>query len=221
MDWITLQNQAQLWQLYLKGLQKLNQVWAELLWQSIGNTSTKVAGDRLALSEVTNLYWEIYEKTLGSFLQSPTLGYTREFNSKLLQGFDSWMNFSKASYDYQIVLADVWLKTFEELMQKLSTSQENSETIENWRQFLQVWSSAFDKVFAQTFGTEDGLQVRGKFLNAAMTYRLQQQQIVEVFLKMSDLPIRSEVDEMHRSIYELRKEVKSLKKALAQSQCNE
>lgn len=221
MDWITLQNQAQLWQLYLKGLQKLNQVWAELLWQSLGNTSTKVAGDRLALSEVTNLYWEIYEKTLGSFLQSPTLGYTREFNSKLLQGFDSWMNFSKASYDYQIVLADVWLKTFEELMQKLSTSQENSETIENWRQFLQVWSSAFDKVFAQTFGTEDALQVRGKFLNAAMTYRFQQQQIVEVFLKMSDLPIRSEVDEMHRSIYELRKEVKSLKKALAQSQSDE
>jgi class III poly(R)-hydroxyalkanoic acid synthase PhaE subunit len=221
MDWITLQNQAQLWQLYLKELQKLNQVWAELLWQSLGNTSTKVAGDRLALSEVTNLYWEIYEKTLGSFLQSPTLGYTREFNSKLLQGFDSWMNFSKASYDYQIVLADVWLKTFEELIRKLSTSQENSETIENWRQFLQVWSSAFDKVFAQTFGTEDALQVRGKFLNAAMTYRFQQQQIVEVFLKMSDLPIRSEVDEMHRSIYELRKEVKSLKKALAQSQSDE
>jgi class III poly(R)-hydroxyalkanoic acid synthase PhaE subunit len=221
MDWITLQNQAQLWQLYLKGLQKLNQVWAELLWQFLGNTSTKVAGDRLALSEVTNLYWEIYEKTLGSFLQSPTLGYTREFNSKLLQGFDSWMNFSKASYDYQIVLADVWLKTFEELIRKLSTSQENSETIENWRQFLQVWSSAFDKVFAQTFGTEDALQVRGKFLNAAMTYRFQQQQIVEVFLKMSDLPIRSEVDEMHRSIYELRKEVKSLKKALAQSQSDE
>jgi len=53
-----------------------------------------------------------------------------------------------------------------------------------------------------------------------MTYRLQQQQLVEVFLKMNDLPVRSEVDEVHRSIYELRKEIKSLKKALAESQSN-
>ncbi len=65
MDWITLQNQVQLWQLYLKGLQKLNQLWAELLSQSLENTSREVAGDRPAYSDVT-LYWEIYEKRLGA-----------------------------------------------------------------------------------------------------------------------------------------------------------
>jgi archaellum component FlaC len=35
-------------------------------------------------------------------------------------------------------------------------------------------------------------------------------------MKMMNLPIRSEVDEIHKNIYELRKEVKSLKKKLAQ-----
>jgi len=34
----------------------------------------------------------------------------------------------------------------------------------------------------------------GKFLNAAMTSRLHQQQLMEV-LKMNDLPLRAEVDE--------------------------
>lgn len=213
MDWITLQTQVQLWQIYLKGLQKLNQLWAELLWQSLENTSRKVAGVSPAFSDVT-FYWEIYEKTLGSFFQSPTLGYTRQFNNKLLQGFDSWLNFSKASYDYQIVLADVWLKTSEELMRKLGSSPKNSE-IENWQQLLQVWSSTFDQVFAQTFGSEDALQVRGKFLNTAINFRKQQQKLLEVFFNWNDLPTRSEVDEIHRSIYELRKEMKKLKKALA------
>jgi hypothetical protein len=55
-------------------------------------------------------------------------------------------------------------------------------------------------------------------LNSATIYRLYQQQILEVFLKMYDLPTRTEVDEIHHSIYELLKEVKSLKKALAQPQ---
>jgi len=218
MDRATLQNQVELWQLYVKGLQKLSQLWAELLRQSLEIASRSALGDRLALSEFINLYWDIYEKTFGSFLLSPSLGYTRELNNKLLQGFDTWINFYKASFDYQLVLVDVWVKTFEELMRELVSSQEKSETVQTWRQFLQIWSSVFDRVFAQTFGSEDALQIRGKFLNAAMTYRLQQQQLMEAFLKMNDLPVRSEVDEVHRSIYELRKEIKSLKKSLAQSQ---
>ena len=51
-----------------------------------------------------------------------------------------------------------------------------------------------------------------------MTYRIQQREIAEASLSLYDLPTRSEVDEAHRNIYELRKEVKALKKALADLQ---
>ncbi len=194
------------------------ELWAEPLRLSLEIASRAVVGYAWAVSEVTNLYWDIYEKTFGSVLQSPSLGYTREFNNKLFKSFDAWINFSKASVDYQLVLVEVWLKAFEELTRELASSKEKDETIQNWQQFLQVWSSVFDRVFAQTFRSEDALEIQGKFLNSAMTYRLRQQQLMEVFLKMNDLPSRSEVDEIHRSIYELRKEIKSLKKSLAQSQ---
>lgn len=212
------QNQIELWQIYVNGLQKLAQLWAESLQQSRESGSGVVSGYVGTLIELSNLYWTIYEKTFGSVLQSPSLGYTREFNNKLLKSFDAGINFSKASFDYQIVLLNVWVKASEELMRELASSDEKGETIQNWQQFLQVWSSVFDQVFAQTFRSEDALEVQGNFLNSAMTYRLYQQQLMEVFLKMYDLPTRSEVDEIHRSIYELRKEVKSIKKALAESQ---
>jgi class III poly(R)-hydroxyalkanoic acid synthase PhaE subunit len=212
------QNQIELWQIYVKGLQKLAQLWAESLQQSLEGGSGVVGGYAGALIELSNLYWNIYEKTFGSVLRSPNLGYSREFNNKLLKGFDAWINFSKANFDYQIVLLDVWLKAFDELTRKLASSEEKGETVQNWQQFLQVWSSVFDQAFAQTFRSEDALEVQGNFLNSAMTYRLYQQQLMEVFLKMYDLPTRSEVDEIHHSIYELRKEVKSLKKALAEFQ---
>ena len=41
---------------------------------------------------------------------------------------------------------------------------------------------------------------------------------MEVVLKWNELPTRSEVDEIHHSIYQLRKEVKSLKQAFTESQ---
>jgi class III poly(R)-hydroxyalkanoic acid synthase PhaE subunit len=194
------------------------ELWAEPLRLSLEMASRVGLGYVSALSELTNLYWDIYEKTFGSVLQSPSLGYTREFNNKLLKSFETGINFSKASFDYQIVLLDVCLKALEELTRELASSEAKGKTVQNWQQFLQVWSSVFDRVFAQTFRSEDALAVQGNFLNSAMTYRLYQQQLMEVFLKMYNLPTRSEVDEVHHSIYELRKEVKSLKKALAESQ---
>jgi class III poly(R)-hydroxyalkanoic acid synthase PhaE subunit len=193
------------------------ELWAEPLRLSLEMASRVVVGYASALSELTNLYWDIYQQTFGSVLQSPSLGYTREFNNKLFKSFDAWINFSKASVDYQLVLLNVWLKASEELMRELASSKEKGETVQDWQQFLQVWSSVFDRVFAQTFRAENALEVQGNFLNSAMTYRLYQQQLMEVFLKMYDLPTRSEVDEIHRSIYELRKQIKSLKKSIEQS----
>ncbi len=217
-DWQPVfNNYADLWQLYEKNLQNLGQFWAEPLWQP--PMATQAISDDNGTSPSTNLYWD-YQQTFGNFLLSPSLGYTREFNNKLLKSFDAWTNFYKASFDYQLVLIDVWMKACEQLV-RLASSQEKGETLQNWRQFQQVWSKVFDQAFAQTFRSENALQIQGKFLNAAMTYRLHQQQLMEVFLKMNDLPTRSEVDEMHHSIYELRKEIKSLKKALAESQRRE
>src|SRR5919202_1040195 len=96
-------NQAELWQIYVKGLQKLAQLWAESLQQSPESGSGVVGGYAGALIELSNFYWNMYEKTFGSVLQSPNFGYAREFNNKLLKGFDAGINFSKASFDYQVM----------------------------------------------------------------------------------------------------------------------
>jgi polyhydroxyalkanoate synthase subunit PhaE len=146
--------------------------------------------------------------------------YTRDFNN-LLESFEALINFTQASFGYLLLLLDVLEKTFEELLAELISSQDKGETIENLRQFLQVWSSLSDRVFIQRFHSEDALEIQGKLINAALTWRSHQQQLMEVFLKMNDLPTRSELDEVYRSLYELRKEVKTLKKTLTQSPSDE
>ena len=62
------QNQAELWQIYVKGLQKLGQLWAESLQQSRESGSGVVGGYAGALIELSDLYWNMYEKILGSVL---------------------------------------------------------------------------------------------------------------------------------------------------------
>ena len=209
------QDVAELWQLYIKEMQKFSQLWTATLGASIKPIGKAVNGTSEPWLELNNLYWNLlYEETFGSLMQSPILGPTREFTGKVLRAFDAWKNLYRGSIDYQVVLADIQIRSFEELMQELISLAEKGKKVEDWRQFQQLWSRVADRVFEETFCNEDNLKIRGNFLNALNTYRLHQQELMELWLKTMNMPVRSEVDEVHKNIYELRKEIKTLNKKL-------
>jgi class III poly(R)-hydroxyalkanoic acid synthase PhaE subunit len=208
---------TELWQLYLNQTQKISELWAKSLGASIAPFSqASLSSTAEPWIELSNLYWNLlYEESFGSLMQSPLLGPARELNGKLLRSYDAWVNLYRASIDYQLVLTNIQMQSFEELMRKLISLAEKGEPVKDWRQFQQLWGEVADGVFEKAFCQEDNLKVRGRFLNSLNTYRVQQQGLMEVWMKSMNIPLRSEVDEVHKTIYELRKEIKGLKKALA------
>lgn len=213
----TSQNAAELWQMNAQELQKLHQLWLTA-WgasiKSLSQTEALKAGNPWI--ELNHFYWNLlYEKTLGPLSQVPLLGPSRSFNHKFMQVFDAWAQLYPTSVDYQIVLAEIQMQSFLQLMQELNSLAAKGETIKDWQQFEQLWGRIVDQVFEQAFCLEDNLKVRGKLLNAMNHYKLQQQELLESWMNLMNLPTRSEIDEIHQSIYELRKEVKRLKSSSA------
>lgn len=210
------QDAGQLWQLYIKEMQKLSQLWTATLGVPINPIGNAVHGASKPWLELNNLYWNLlYEPVLGSLIQSPAISPGHEFTHKVLKAFDAWTNLYRGSINYQVVLADIQICSFEEVMQELAASAEKGKKVDDWQQFQQLWSRVADKVFEEKFCNEDNLKVRGNFLNALNTYRPYQQELMELWLKAMNLPVRSEVDEVHKNVYELRKESKRLNKKLA------
>jgi class III poly(R)-hydroxyalkanoic acid synthase PhaE subunit len=93
---------------------------------------------------------------------------------------------------------------------------EQGKPIESLRELMRLWLSAADQSFDRMFRTESYADVQGRFVTKTMQYRIEEQKVVEELLKATYVPTRSEMDEAHRNVYELRKEVKALKKALNQ-----
>ncbi len=213
---------GKLWQLYIEQMQRFNQLWLDPLGLFTETMGKAASGKSSALIEMNNLYWNLlYEESFGSLMQSPLLGLPREFNRKLLEGFEAWRNLYKSTIDYQVILGEIQVHSFEALMKKLVSLAEEGKTVKDWKHFQLVWSEVADDVFADAFCKDENLKIRGNFLNSLNAYRIQQQELMEISLKMMNLPLRSEVDEIHRSIYDLRKEVKRLKKALAKYEGNQ
>ena len=210
------QDMGELWRLYLEEWQKLSQPWAESTRRASWHFGQAATGDGSALIKLTNLYWDAYERTFGRLMESPSLGHTRELNEQVLKGFDSWLDFRRASFEYQVVLSGAWCQAFEQFIRKLVSLTEAGEPIEDLRQLLFQWLDIVDEVFLGLFRSEEYIRMQGQLVNSAMTYRIHEREIVESLLKISHIPSRSELDEAHRRIYELRKEVKALKSVLEQ-----
>lgn len=211
----TVQDTDKLWQVYLEQWKSFGQPWEAVFRQAPGYLGQVSASRGSALIEFSNLYRDAYNQTLGRLAGSPNLGLTRELNQKLQQGFDAWVAWHLANLEYHGVLAETWDQAFEQFGQDLLALAEQDKTIESVRDLILLWTRGAEQVFTDAFRSDKYVLAQGKLLSASMTYRMREREIIEVFLKMYDLPTRSELDEAHRRIYELRKEAKALKKALA------
>lgn len=207
---------SRLWSLYIEEWSRLGQLWAQPFQGA--PWSGAMQGRSSDVIEMTNLFWDAFERTFGALLESPALGYTRELNEQIAGAFDTWLDYRRASAAYQAKLGDIWTEAFEQLLREMAEMAEQGQTIESVRDLLLLWGQVADRVFVETFRTEEYVRTQGELLNAAMAYRIRQREIMEIYLQSLDLPTRSEVDEAHRNIYELRKEVKALRRALEELQ---
>ena len=204
-----------LWQCYLKEVQKFSQLWLSTWQSSFSPLSQMPQNGVQSWLELNNLYWDaLYGENLGSFMRSPLLGPSREMNGQLLRAFDDWVALYRAMNDYQLLEADIQYRGLVALMTKLVERTQQNQPVKTWREFQEVWVIAADQVFEDAFREEKNLKIRGQFINALNRYRIQQQALLEEWLKTLNLPTRSEVDEIHQNLYQLRKEMKELKKAL-------
>jgi poly[(R)-3-hydroxyalkanoate] polymerase subunit PhaE len=208
------QDSSELWRLYCEQWKGFVQPWAEPLRRAPWHFGQASTGNGSALIEFANLYWDAYEGTFGRLLESPSLGHTREMNEDLLRGFDAWLDYRRASFEYQVTPGGAWIDAFEEIMRRLVAQAEKGETVPGVRKLLFLWVDVVDHTFMEVFRSEEYILIQGQLVNAATTYRLREREIADAFLKASHLPSRSELDEGYRRIYELRKEVKELRKAV-------
>ncbi len=212
----TSSNMGELWQTYLQQSQNLTMPWFSAMQNAMPKLGNAMSGDTQAFTDVSTLYWDAFQQTFGQLLQAPGLGYTREFDEKQRGAFSAWLNMQQASYEYQVVLAEAWVKAFEQLLQQLVNMQQNGEEITGLRDFVTRWSTLADDIFKEIFRSGNYIEVQSRLINALMEYRVKQRAVNEEALDLLDIPTRSEIDEAHRRIYELRREVKALKRELTQ-----
>lgn len=204
-----------LWQLYLEQWKSFGEPWQAAFRQMPTSMGQAMMGKGSAVVDMSNEFRDAYNQTIGKLANSPNLGLNRELNQKMSLAFDAFVAQNLANLEYQGILSEMWDQAFQNFANDLIKMAEEDKKVETVRDLIMLWTRGAEQVFTTAFRTEKYVLAQGKLLSASMTYRQRQREVMEVYLKMYDIPTRTELDETHRRIYELRKQVKALQKQVA------
>jgi poly[(R)-3-hydroxyalkanoate] polymerase subunit PhaE len=204
------EDMGDLWKLYVETLQTLSRPWMEVS----GRAGTLGPAHESGLMQFSDLSWDVLERTFGRLLQSPSIGFTRELNEKLLGAFNAWLEFKRANMDYQVALSAALSRSTAKFLQELAVRAGKGESIDGLRELLRLWGDTLDEVLIESFRSDEFAKVQGRLVRAAMAYRIREREAVDVVLKIGHVPTRRDIDEVARSLYELRKEVRAVSRSV-------
>lgn len=204
-----------LWAGYLAALRRLPGPWAELLKEVPATPARVFGGQHSEMLSQTRLLWDAWERSAGRLLETPSMGYSREFTERVQRGFDAWIDYRRAVFEYGVVLQEAWASAGQAAVDMLRRRAEANTPITSVREFVNAWSEATDGALESAFRAPRYADAQAAMLAAAMRYRVRERDLVETFLKMTDIPSRSELDETNRRLHALKREVRALRQAVA------
>ncbi|MFN4082198.1 MAG: poly(R)-hydroxyalkanoic acid synthase subunit PhaE [Bacteroidia bacterium] len=114
----------------------------------------------------------------------------------------------------QYIMYNTGLKATEEMANEMYAKMRNGESIENFIKVYQNWLNKIDTHFVKLFETEEYSKMMAE--TSAMQLRLKKQIEGMMEKAMSHLPLinRTEMDELYKTIHELKSRIHSLEKQL-------
>ena len=140
----------------------------------------------------------------------PALGLLREHA-------DAWRELSAAQaecqrleQDLRAVLHRVQTDALAMLQRRVQERAKTSEPVATYRDLYDLWVDCGEQVYAEVAHSEAYSRLQAELGNAAMRLRARQQTLLEHLLQQFDLPTRSELNSLHRTVRALRERLDAL-----------
>ena len=200
-------------------------MWAEQAWRlyepMLGNLEqapqimTRMAkGELGAGAELTGMLQKNYELTLGRFLRAPTLGFFREFSERANKATDAYVRFNAALADYFVPFHRTGLRAGEKVFQRLMEFRGKEVTPQTLREFYRIWWTINEDLYYEMFQSEEFTKLLGEVVREGLLFKKQFDELSDEIIGLTNLPTKAEMDEVYRSIYELKREVRQQRRAI-------
>jgi hypothetical protein len=153
------------------------------------------------------------DEALQRMAEGPRLADLWDTERKMLNVFNAWTALRQRSLEHNTVMLDAWLKAAGKFAKDLNETADRKEALGSWRELLALWVETANTALLETQRSDAYLKSQREILKASTDLRLAQQEIAAFYSEMFGYPTRAELDDVHRTVTELRRELRALQRA--------
>lgn len=116
---------------------------------------------------------------------------------------------------FHAIMAKAWNTAFERFSSSALSAKVQAPA--TWRGMADRWLAVLNDTLIEVQRSETFVEAQRKMLRSASDYRLQEQEIAEAWCEAFHIPTRTEMDEMQRTVTELRRQLRALQRAGGQA----
>lgn len=146
-------------------------------------------------------------------VEGPEFADIGTIERQMLKATREWLALREASAAYRGITAAAWSRAFQTFSGVVA--KEPDLLKQGSRAVLDRWLGIANDELIRTQRTDQFLKAQRELLSAGVAYRLKEREIVEVWCETHSIPTRTEVDDLHRTVNDLRRQVRSLSKQLS------
>lgn len=153
------------------------------------------------------------DQMLRRMAEGPQLADLWNTERKMLVLFNAWAALRRRSLEHNTVMLQAWLQAAGKFAQDLNQKADRKEALGSWRDVLALWVETANTALLETQRSEPYLESQREILKASTDLRLAQQEMAKLYSEMFGYPTREELDDVHRTMTELRRELRALQRA--------
>lgn len=171
-----------------------------------------VLTDKAKLGQFFELWREQFDKTFGAILLSPSMGINKELIEQQSKTFDTFVDMIMLSTDFTSRIFAVQNEHLDDMIQKYLEMSEKGVQPKSFNEFYTFWSNELEGILDSYFATPEYSKLLGQLSTTAMDYKIEMQKLIEKYLADTPIVTRTEINSLYKTIYDLKKEIKSMRK---------
>ncbi|MBU3736005.1 MAG: hypothetical protein FGM62_03425 [Methylobacterium sp.] len=201
---------SQMTQQFDSNAEHFGKPWAAAATQNLQLFPQFVEGHPEALMKMFHNAFGAFESTFGRSFHVPAVGKDREKMELVSRCIDDMTVYLSKNAEFQHAMYLTGLEATEKVVAALALKVEEGQDVSRFDDFFDLWIDVHEKTFYATFQTSEYARLKGELLEAGLNARKHYFKLMEI--QLFDLPIalRSEMDDLYKTLYDLRKKVKRL-----------
>lgn len=149
-----------------------------------------------------------FDAALQHVIEGPKYATLWDLDQKLVGLHHSMRKRDEAVLAYQAIVQRAWNTALERFMKTTN----DGEAPKTWRGLTDRWLKIANETLIEAYRSDEFVRAQARMLRTASDYRLQEREIAESWCEAYHVPTRTEVDEVQRTVTELRRQVRSLQR---------